>query len=866
MKMWKRIALLLPVVAWIGCGGVPPQEEAQEGDMPLSQGLQFANGLLGEYFDNADFTGTRSTRVDATVNFSWAQAAPVTGLGADTFSVRWTGKVVPRYSETYTFSTVSDDGVRLWVDGKLLIDNWTNHSAATNSGTVALLAGRAYDLRLEYYDNTGSATIQLSWASASQAREIIPSGQLFPTADDQANADRIQRTALLIDVGSTTPTVDRLGRTWEADRDYLGLPGDRVDRGAVAVAGTEDDRIYQTERYWLNGYSLPLANGTYDVVLHFAEFNSTAAGDRVLGIRVEDQKRSGVDVFAAVGAARAYPVTFEKVSVVDGRLDIGFTYYTRNVPMLHGIEVLRSLPAVAPTCSDGVMNGAETGVDCGGSCAAACPVVDVEALVENAVAAGATSVRIPPGVHRVNAAINIRDGKGIVVDGTGATLVFTHRGTAFYVQGSGATLRGMTIDFDPLTFTQGKVETVDTTNRVVTMRLDDGYPDATFITGPISAFLFDKTTERWKRDWVSVEQVVSSSTSRVVTLTGVNGQWVKDFTPGDFVVLAPRTSNPAIQFIRGTGEARLEQVTLYGSSGVALYGQHWSGRPVFDQFTLTRGPTPKGATHRRLISTNMDALNWVLCRQAPEVYGADVGYQGDDGANFHGAVFDVVRSETGNVLVLKPTPAWADLAYIARPGEVARVMAQSNWAPKNELPLTQVQKFSENNVTLFRVSFSAAPGAQPGDVVDFPALNCPGMRVRGGFFHDNRARGMLLKGNDVRIEGARIEGTTGAGVLLSPEYINPNYRESGWVDGVHLERTLIRGTELGLRSMGTTFPGHTRLEITNNLFSNISGNGIQVGAASGVSITNNQLSNIGQTPIVVGSEVLNAVQTGNTVQ
>ena len=137
-------------------------------------------GLEGDYFDNMDFTGYVLSRLDSTVNFNWGSGSPDPSIGADTFSVRWTGQVQPQYSQTYTFYTNSDDGVRLWVNGQLLIDNWTDHSPTENSGTIALTANQKYDIVLAYYENLGGAVAQLSWSSASQVKQIIPSNRLFP--------------------------------------------------------------------------------------------------------------------------------------------------------------------------------------------------------------------------------------------------------------------------------------------------------------------------------------------------------------------------------------------------------------------------------------------------------------------------------------------------------------------------------------------------------------------------------------------------------------------------------------------------------------------------------------------------------------
>jgi hypothetical protein len=138
-------------------------------------------GLRGDYFHNMDLTNQALTRIDPTVNFTWPRGtSPDPSIHEETFSVRWTGQVKALYSETYTFYTVSDDGVRLWVNGTQLVNNWTNHGAAENSGSIALVAGQKYDIVMEYYDNTFDATAKLLWSSPSQAKQVIPQECLYP--------------------------------------------------------------------------------------------------------------------------------------------------------------------------------------------------------------------------------------------------------------------------------------------------------------------------------------------------------------------------------------------------------------------------------------------------------------------------------------------------------------------------------------------------------------------------------------------------------------------------------------------------------------------------------------------------------------
>ncbi|WP_246362479.1 glycosyl hydrolase [Paenibacillus alba] len=137
------------------------------------------NGLRGEYYDNKDLTALKEVREDAKIDFNWSNSAPFPSMEADTFSVRWTGKLKPKYSETYKISTLSDDGIRVWVNGILVIDSWFNQSWVERAGSIALTAGTPVDFKVEYYDNTNGAVAKVSWESPSQPKQIIPDNVLF---------------------------------------------------------------------------------------------------------------------------------------------------------------------------------------------------------------------------------------------------------------------------------------------------------------------------------------------------------------------------------------------------------------------------------------------------------------------------------------------------------------------------------------------------------------------------------------------------------------------------------------------------------------------------------------------------------------
>ena len=165
------------------------QLEALEDRNLLSGGT----GLTAQYYSGDNFNQFKLTRTDAAVNFNWGGQAPAAGLTGTNFSVRWTGYVQPLYSQEYTFYTRSDDGIRLWVNGVKLIDNWYGHSVMEDSASIRLVAGQKYQIKLEYFQGVGSSTAQLMWSSASQAKQVIPTGQLFtnsttPTTDPAPTA------------------------------------------------------------------------------------------------------------------------------------------------------------------------------------------------------------------------------------------------------------------------------------------------------------------------------------------------------------------------------------------------------------------------------------------------------------------------------------------------------------------------------------------------------------------------------------------------------------------------------------------------------------------------------------------------------
>jgi hypothetical protein len=250
-------------LSWIPAGGsraIIPQ--SQLSTTPGSGGTSGnGTGLRGDYYNGSNFDTFFATQTDGAVNFDWGTGGPAVLAGAvDNFSIRWTGQVQPRYSETYTFSTVSDDGAALWINGANLVNNWTDHGATTDTASIVLTAGQKYDIKMEYYERGGGATAKLYWQSASQAQEIVPASQLYPAAGGTVPAITGQPSSQTVTVGGTAAfAVTATGSTplsYQWYKDGSAVPG--------ATSGTYSISNVQTSNggnYWVV-VSNPYGNAT----------------------------------------------------------------------------------------------------------------------------------------------------------------------------------------------------------------------------------------------------------------------------------------------------------------------------------------------------------------------------------------------------------------------------------------------------------------------------------------------------------------------------------------------------------------------------------------------------------------------------
>ncbi len=152
-----------------------------KGDVWSFKTAKAGGGVRGDYYQGTDLKTLVLSRTDPEINFAWMDPdAPDPAVGDNDFSIRWTGEIEAGYTETYTFYPKTDDGVRLWIDGRLLVDSWEAVPLypIEHVGTIDLAEGNTYTLVMEYFEDTANAIAELRWESASTPKQIVPQAAL----------------------------------------------------------------------------------------------------------------------------------------------------------------------------------------------------------------------------------------------------------------------------------------------------------------------------------------------------------------------------------------------------------------------------------------------------------------------------------------------------------------------------------------------------------------------------------------------------------------------------------------------------------------------------------------------------------------
>lgn len=141
-------------------------------------------GLIGSYYNNSQNpSGTpTATELDPSINFNWNGNSPIAGVAGDNWAGQWTGTIEAETTSPYTFSTMSDDGVQVYINGQLIINDYTYHAATLDTGTINLVGGVKYRIQINYFQGGGASLLSLSWVAPGMPQQIVPTSQLSPVA------------------------------------------------------------------------------------------------------------------------------------------------------------------------------------------------------------------------------------------------------------------------------------------------------------------------------------------------------------------------------------------------------------------------------------------------------------------------------------------------------------------------------------------------------------------------------------------------------------------------------------------------------------------------------------------------------------
>jgi beta-glucosidase len=187
-----------------------------------------ATGLKGEYFNNRELKGEPVlVRTDAQVNFDWGSLSPAPQVNSDNFSVRWTGKLVAADSGKYALGVAGNGGVRVFVDGRLFVEDFANRRTRTLAKEMQFEAGRSYDVRIEYYENANHyAAAKLVWGPPSAGKKL--------REDALSKAREADAVVLVLGI---SPSVE--GE--EMDVKLIGFRGG--DRTDIALPANQDELL-----------------------------------------------------------------------------------------------------------------------------------------------------------------------------------------------------------------------------------------------------------------------------------------------------------------------------------------------------------------------------------------------------------------------------------------------------------------------------------------------------------------------------------------------------------------------------------------------------------------------------------------------
>ncbi len=471
-------------------------------------------------------------------------------------------------------------------------------------------------------------------------------------------------------------------------------------------------------------------------------------------------------------------------------------------------------------------------------------IAAMDKMIQDAIAANQPQVVIPPGTYRGNAPFLKIEASNLEIIADGVTMVCQEHTRALeFVNCQNVTLRGLTIDYDPLTFTQGEI--IEVGDGYVDVQIHEGYP-----VEPYSRIdIIDPNTHYRKRGsqfiWNATAQKIEDNVIRVYQ----SGEMCNVAEIGDFATMstgqkeggAPHT----LVLSNCKGGMVLEDVTVYCGPGFGIFEAEGTGGTILRNCKVTPGPLPENATEPRLLSVSWDAIQHKLTLLGPTVENCEVRDAGDDSwsVTWDGS-YIIDAFPAPNRLTLKTANQEPITKHILQVGDTLRTSLTSEFV---------VIKKVSGNLILLDNDESFPSSWAPGMRIYSPNRRCEHFILRNNHFRSSGR--VLVKASHGLIENNVFEDTH-CGVMVSSE------DELTAIQDITIRNNQISGTGHFMPGSWTAQAGSVSITSTdgnlisdagdfsdivieNNEFRDVSGVNIVVTSAKNVLIKDNQFYETG---------------------
>lgn len=436
---------------------------------------------------------------------------------------------------------------------------------------------------------------------------------------------------------------------------------------------------------------------------------------------------------------------------------------------------------------------------------------------------GRYSLRVPT--------LEVQGLQDVTLEAGGVTFIAPHPMAPVlrFLQCQRVVVRGLTLDYDPLPFTQGRIVALDLEGRTADVELDTGYPDLTEPYQVQHAHLFTEDGTQWEAkapDYYLLRvEALSPRKGRLHFNPDTCG--MAYLSVGGKIVLNIRKS-AGVEIRSHCQDLCFEDVTLHAAPGVAFLVRFAETGCVFRRVRVVPGPLPAGATEPRLMSSNADACNVAYTRSGPIIEECEFAWMGDDGINLHGFTLPVLELQNSrSVLVVRPRIAHEDLRELFRAGDVFRFLAEPDYRCVGQARLSEIREVEAPHLDWPEIrnriwpSFAAKPEGryfalefkedlpknQGPMCMEAVASSASGYLIRNNYLHDHRGRGMRLMSGDGLVEGNRFKRIKASAISIGPEFIH--WMEGGWVENVLVQDNTIVDVATGENQLlpGNYTPG-----------------------------------------------------------